>query len=292
VDDLWKFWHSLDAETSAAIIGAAATLLAATIGALLVIWQIGRQANHAIQQNQHNEAVKLKLQIYEEANHLLGTVTERWVDLSSYVRQFGSDLWLYEEARKQGVSWPLPKARAPLLNEKQYSLHSAATRLIGFTERWAIIDPRLDLFWLAINVSLHDAMNRFQDYFNLAHKLMPVDPPTASAQDFPFPWQPPTPSQQQELKTLQEAYDDALMILETYTADLAVELQLLLVGELFNRDTIKRREPIDPRHKVIRLDRYEELKSYLENETAWGRYKTEGEARVRANIQAKAKQTG
>jgi hypothetical protein len=132
------FWGGLTPEMQAALIGAIATVSTATLGAMAVIWQIGRQAHHAIQQNRHNEALKLKLQVYEQivatcraAEH---AVTELWAD----VHGFQFDVSLY---RQNAPQWPVPKARAKILLDKRSNLDRMSAEVIFLTERWQITYP-------------------------------------------------------------------------------------------------------------------------------------------------------
>ena len=68
----------------AAMIGAIATVVAGVIGALVVVWQIGRQARDAIRQTRHNETLKLKLKVYEEIIATCRSASDAVVNLSSY----------------------------------------------------------------------------------------------------------------------------------------------------------------------------------------------------------------
>ena len=63
--------------------------------------------------------------------------------------------------------------------------------------------------------------------------------------------------------------------------DFQVEMQNLSLGGLFEGKA-KRREPIDPKYVVVRIDRHDELLRHFETQTAWGRDKAETEASVRA----------
>jgi Na+-driven multidrug efflux pump len=62
-DQFLVFWHALTP--------AVATIIAATIGASAVAFQIGRQARNAIKLNRHTEALKLKLEVYKDIAKLL-----------------------------------------------------------------------------------------------------------------------------------------------------------------------------------------------------------------------------
>ena len=59
-------WDSLNPQIQSAMIIGGVTFLAAFVGFVAVIVQIGRQARAAIRQNRDNEAMKLKLRVYEQ----------------------------------------------------------------------------------------------------------------------------------------------------------------------------------------------------------------------------------
>jgi hypothetical protein len=54
-DWLGTFWNGLSSEVQAAMVGAAVTVLTATGGALLVVWQMGRQARDTLTANRETE---------------------------------------------------------------------------------------------------------------------------------------------------------------------------------------------------------------------------------------------
>lgn len=69
-DGIITWWAALNTGVQAALIGAGATIASATIGVLVVARQIRTQAANAIRQNKHNEALQLKMKVYEEITHL------------------------------------------------------------------------------------------------------------------------------------------------------------------------------------------------------------------------------
>lgn len=56
-------------------------------------------------------------------------------------------------------------------------------------------------------------------------------------------------------------------------------MQNVLVGPLFG-NTVPRRQPIDPRHVVISLDKDALLTRHFQEDSAWGRGVKETDARV------------
>jgi hypothetical protein len=56
-------WESIPQHVQGPIVSGAFTLLAALAGALVVFWQLGRQAMNTINANKQNERMKLKKQV-------------------------------------------------------------------------------------------------------------------------------------------------------------------------------------------------------------------------------------
>ncbi len=76
------------------------------------------------------------------------------------------------------------------------------------------------------------------------------------------------------------------MNLGCYIHDFQVEMQNLLLGELF-KQKLPPREPIDPNLVVVQFERYKELAEYFERETAWGRGKARIEGEVRGEVRSR-----
>ena len=89
---------SLDASLRPAVITGGATLIAALFGFTAVFIQIGRQARNAIKQNKLNEALKLKVQIYEETLKVSRKAQDAVSDFTSYLRNFSTTLSFIREA--------------------------------------------------------------------------------------------------------------------------------------------------------------------------------------------------
>jgi ABC-type nickel/cobalt efflux system permease component RcnA len=275
-------WTELDSEIQGSLVGAIATVLTATIGVLLVVWQIGRQARHAIQQNRHNEALKLKLQVYKEVAAKSRAAGFAESDLSSYVRIFETEVELARSMRTAGGSW-VPKARFPILSEKNNSLSEKTIEIVSMTERWQIIDPRIELFRMAIGAAMEDIRQTFDEYIKIVLPLLPMEISVPSHQGTLFPWHPPDDQSAQHLKQVSEDFLEALGKLGCFIYDIQVEMQNLLLGELFD-NVVSSREPLDPRYTVLRLDRHKELAHHFDKETKWGSNKAKAEARAQADL--------
>jgi hypothetical protein len=273
-------WSGLDAAARALIvselIGASATIGAAIIGVLVVFWQIGRQARFAISQQQHTERLKLKLDVYRELLRLCEAARHSIIQAHNFTGSFTQQLESYEAVATQGVVGIVPKSRATDFIEVWKKASDAVLDLIAWTEKWEIIDPRIEVFRTAFNATLHDNREEFAAYVDIASITMPRDQVGPTGQLTLFPWQPPTGDDREKLFSATARLRESLFDLGSYVEDLQKDMQNLLVGELFGR-RLRPRLPLDPEVVVVTLDRFDFLMKHFDENTAWGQLKAEYE---------------
>lgn len=272
--DTW--WDGLAPHVQTALIGAGATGTAALFGALLVVWQIGRQARNAIAANSASEAMKLKKEVYSELMRACEAALDVRRELLSYVQEFQRNLSERQIAENIGATFDPPRARPRELSKKYFKASEKMSDLIGLQERWEIIDPRSSIFRLAFAYVYHHLTKAWGGYFDLALKHMPYDPlPDGRV----FPWSVPKEKDLVLVRAATSELEQWLSLQECYILDFQVEMQNALLGDLFKGNKVPNREPIDPKYRVISLKNHEALKQYFEG-TGWGKYqeKTKKEA--------------
>lgn len=263
-------WNALDVQIKAAIIGAITTVLAAGVAATVVFHQIGRQVHGAIHQNRRNEALKLKLQVYEEIVEICRNATLADVSLGAFVHMLPTILNTARQLRQTQLT---SRYRTSVLIDAQDDATATLVAVISWIERWGIVDPRIDVFWWAINSAKHDIAEACRTYVQRAMTVLPREaPPGYPGEGDQLPWVPPDEQVTSELERLGEPILEALNTSGWYIFDLQLEMQNLLLGELFENQVVAR-EPIDPRFRAIRLDQRDELVRYFREESAWGRLK-------------------
>jgi hypothetical protein len=152
---------------------------------------------------------------------------------------------------------------------------SAVVEIVNLTERWRIIDPRIDVFGLATASAKHDIDVAWWPYFNAVVRRMPVEDRSGTN----FPWQPPDDAAVEEIGLKGPQLIGALTTFQSYIYDLQVEMQNLLLGGLFDRQ-ISARKPVDPGF-AIQLNRHREITTYFKCDTAWGQAQALVESEVR-----------
>lgn len=277
------WWGWVDPPVRAALVGAFATVTAATLAARMVIRQIGAQARNAINQNKHAETLKLKLDIYKQILVTCKKASAASLSLATFIRGFESDISL----RRAGALTGAPAARFTNYMKLNSEFGAETTELLFITERWGIVDSRMDVFKIAFNAALHDIREVGTRYTTECMTLMPVD--NGFVPGTVFPWSLPHDARYEILKAVSHDYSEALMTLDCYITDFQIEMENSLLGELFAA-RVSKRVPIDPRHVVVSLDRHAEVSAYFESdETSWGRYRKAVEERVRKELADKQK---
>jgi hypothetical protein len=296
-DQLSAFWYALPPDAKSTIIGssigAVATILTATFGAVIVIYQIGKQARHAIYQNRDNEAQKLSLDVYREIIGISLDASSARNALASFIREIHSSLrsarqWhdsnrdqLDERSYLQNILHPSPNLVT--LRDKHSQLNSNNLRVIAITETWQIIDPRIEIFKTAISAALFDIDMAYQPYYvmvsdcgtnRIAIHRQHFALPETSVPSPPFStsmvWDPPSSEVIDQIEIHGNALIANLMTLQWYIFDFQREMQSLLLKEMFH-NSIQPRVPLDPKGRIITLEQHEALYRYFIHCTNWGR---------------------
>jgi hypothetical protein len=295
VDAVWNLvvesWNTLPDAAKGSVFTACATILSAGIAATVVLLQIGRQARNALRQNAHNEKMKLKLKIYEEVLEVHKAAVDAQVAYENYIRLFQTSRGVAIALKAQKIPFAVPNASIPGLIREKGACIDRAIAIILLVEQWGIIDPRIQIFRTAISSAIHDINSADTPYFNAVMPFMPMPAPTAPSQtDNPHSpphvhdlWQPPDQQPSDALAALENAVLDEIGDLSGIIYDFQIEMQNLLLHDLFGRK-IAYREPLNPNIKVIRIDRFEPLTAYFGHDTPWGRSQKEITERVRTKF--------
>ena len=276
-------FSNLDPAIKAAIIGSLTTVITGIVGFIVLIWRLRVEAQRAIDENRSTEAMKLKLKIYEQE---VVTTVEKTVDaevaLAGFARRFVSDLNTYRTLTRAGLPAATPVARVPDLIGLKTSFDREAVAIVTFTERWFVVDPRFEVFRVAINAALYDVREEWGAYFDLVMRSVPIETPTG------LHWTAPGDDQLAAIDAASDRFIDRLGAVTAYSYDFQGEMQNVLVGPLFG-NTVLRRQPIDPRHVVISLDNDALLTRHFKEDSGWGRAVKKSEARVRNKLEVATK---
>jgi hypothetical protein len=264
--DFFLLWSGFGAETKAALIGAVATLGVGIVGFGGLILQMRSQGRQSRDSIAENERRRLKAAMYEDAVMVCREVTGTSIALANALRMMLLQVEYASQAHQADKPFDLPSVRYPALLEHYAQASDAILKFISLVEDRRIVDPRILIFRTAMSVVLHDTSKLMHSEFTAnVMASFPAQSPDGSI----FPYTPPSVQQAAVVKQISErfiaALDDAVM----YTEDFLVELQNLLLGDLFGKE-VAHRKPLDPAKKVITLEQADELEKWFAA-TDWGR---------------------
>lgn len=280
--DIWQLWTGRSPTVKAALIGACATMASALVASFVVFLQIGRQSRKAIEQAKNNEALRLRVDLYKEKLGVYHVAAGATTDLSGLVRSIHWALLNSRALADEGFQPSPPKYRFPDLMDLRAKADSAWIKTVFLIEDWIVVDVRMDIFRIAFAAANFEIERRMAKYADLTMRLLPAAKPGSLSGEL-FPWSCPPTETIEAVRVAGEELIDALSERTCYLVDFRTEMQNLLVSDLFSGKA-PAREPIDPRHKVISLAKFAELKKYFENDTEFGAHTHKIETDVRSGL--------
>lgn len=269
-------WGELAPPVQAAVVTASATCVAAFVGFTAVMLQLRRQARNASRQARETEADKLKLDIYKSIAKACTDAGKQEVMFATALRTAVSALQMAQRPQALPLLRIPPALRVPAMIKLNDDAGTAATDMIRLIEQWQIVDERLDVFQIAINVAQHDRREAWWPLFDASLRVLPHQNPQTGEL---LPWALPSVVEIAEFQAATSKMIDAGSALGAYVHDFQAEMQNLLLGSLFSH-RLPPRKPLDPRYRVVTLDRRVELLKHFDEETAFGRTKAETDRRV------------
>jgi hypothetical protein len=274
------------------VISGMATIVVAFTGVGFAVWQLERQAQNIIRGNRFTETTKRKQEIYKEILSACSAANRAQSEFGSYITSFEFDLRIAQTMASMGQIPNQPRARIDEFVSRSSALTDATVKLMGTIEQWEIIDLRMDVFRIAFSSALRDLSDEFSEYLKVILSVMPrnatqSNAPSSTFNSVPLPWHLPPAEKLEDVITRARSLSDKSLNLGSYISDFQVEMQNLLLADLFNNQ-IPPRKPIDPSLKVITLNRRDELKAFFETKSAWGRSKTAAETRAKDNLEGSA----
>jgi len=273
-------WTAMDSTLRAGFVQAAAALFAAIFGfggVIITIIMQGRQSRRAVAENERR---RIRAAMYEDAVGICRELADTSIELSNALRMMALQLLAASQAAEHGQQITLPDARFPALLASYGRFSDATIKAIILIETRRIVDPRLIVFRSALSVVLHDTRKIVHGEF--AAWVMP-NIPTDNPAGGVFPYQAPTTVRAGQISQLCQRVIDSLGDATAYSEDLLVELQNLLLGDLF-KSPVPARTPIDRAKRAVTLAQSEELEGWFRTTTDWGRELNRIEAEAIANF--------
>jgi hypothetical protein len=279
-------WNWLQTN-SVALIGHVLTFLGLIAAAITVAWQLRRQHQSSLALQRANAREALKLRIYEGLVRQIRKLSDANIMASMYAFGIPFAIENYQRELAAGHHPSGIKQRAPEFSDLHFRAGNEVAELLVEFESWSIAFPSLKVFQVALNAAAYNVHEAFPPLFSAFLRALPMDPPQGETGKPSIIPSPLTLAEQKVLKALVDTYKEAMDEVGCYIHDLAIEAQNNLLLGLFERE-VPRRQPLDPRHKVISTEprKVEELVRYFEKETPWGKNKASVAAAVIAEAQA------
>ena len=273
---MMTLWESLDASMQAAIVGVGGTVLTAIIALFAIAWQLSAQRKQSNDAIAENERRKLKAAMYEDAVKVARELVDSAIALSTPIRITALQVRTVAAAAAEGRQFMPPQTSVPDVLQKWSAAQEAVVRFIFLVEERRFIDPRLLVFRSAMNSVAHDAREAMDG--NLFVRLVDVVQHQLHNGDL-SQYVPPIETAE-HFNSASERLLSALQDMQCYAEDFLVELQNILLGDLFG-NAVSHRAPIDPNSKVVSLANFDDLEVWFNNSTPWGRHCAAVEAETR-----------
>ncbi len=264
----------LDPAITAALIGAGATLIAAAFGFGAIYFQLRSQGQQSRDAIAENERRKLKAEMYEAAVAVCRETADTAIELSNQHLTMSFELAVASRAAAANLGYELPTTRFLKLMSLYQAFSDAALKFIFLVENRQFIDARIIVFRTAMSVVLHETRElMFRQYPLHVMPALPAEKPDGTV----FPYTPPAETSATSIARLCDRMIEALSDAQAYTEDFLVELQNVLMGDLFDVN-IPVRVPADPARKVVTLKAANDLEKWFRANTAWGEENSKAEA--------------
>lgn len=251
-------------------VGHLIAALAAVLGAMMIVWQIGRQRMNEIDAQRENYKIKLRLQVYQEFSDKLLRASDSLGSAGMYAFCIPQHMELAAQGATASQVQPVSD-RAKALLDLDGKAHTELAETVMLIEKYLIIHPDLDIFRMALSSAAHDLRATFPALFEFMLHHFPVDlvtthgSSTANVQPF-------SPDEWERVRSMAMAYYDKASDAQCFLTDIQTELQKLFLGSLFPNQP-PRRTPADPWKRVLSLDSasVRSLRQHFLKNTEWGR---------------------
>lgn len=237
------WWGGLSDEIVGALIGAAATIVIGATGFKIVAWQIAEQARRA-----------LYVDIYKD---FVGAIREASDLQHGYISLVESFLWDIEahiELSSPSHTWAIPALRLKKLLDAREEKVNSIIRVLHVIDRWRVINSKIGLFSVALQVGLEQSSKAFRKYYGQFLQIVPKDNGEQ--------WTPPPPAELSLFKTSTSELIKAEWENLYFMMDCETELQFFLLGGLF-KTKVNRRTSSEKGELVLSLDNHAKLYSVL-----------------------------
>ncbi len=232
------------------------------VGILLGAWLV---LHNQRQNHRHEFSVELFRSMNE---HLTDTVQKLMIDLTA-VGSVAGRLRMFARLRKEvgsAVAWRRLGVNVQQLVETHQRAVTAVTDLPLTVGAHEIVAPALKpLAEFIAERCLMATRNQFSEFLERALVLVPLVDVVDGEERYVSPLEDPTDESIETLASLAEKYTDACVDVLAYATDLSRELQVQLLGDVFERDVPRRDDP----EGLVLSSRADDLARIAEVRRSW-----------------------
>lgn len=274
VANVEAWWSSVPIEIQSALIQGGGTMLAAVLAIGGLIIQLRSQAKQSRQTILETEARKLKMHMYEQGLSVAREVVNKALDFSTTVLRLSTDLQSEALGIRGGYPAPPTNIEFRQLLVEHGAFSEAGIQFAYLIENHRVIDPRITIFRDALSAILHDTRELVNGAF-IPH-VMRVLPRTVT--DGRILREEVSLDRLDRAAAILKEMHSRLHGVTTLMEDFNVEIQNLLLGDIFNR-RVEHRKPIDPASLVVTVEKHAEITVALAD-TPWGHMCRDEEAKA------------
>lgn len=272
-----SLFHESD---TAWIIEQIVPVLTALIAVLMAYWGFQKSYRNIEKDHKH----EFQIRTYEKILEAISLVTNQSSSYIAFLSSFSSQLTINFSSQEIGLLPTDLGSRPKDYIHRHHQYSQSITNLMMNLETIQIIEPKLKIFCTALSSINWEVGNYrdqitddtfsyvFNEFINRDGKEIKANPALITASD---------------MKRIQDTINNmcnSAIDGMCYIEDLKVELQNLLLGEVYSNRKLALRTPLVAGKKVISIERYDELKKYFREQHPMGIEQDRLEKEIRGNL--------
>lgn len=217
----------------------------------------------ALKRQAKNHQHQFQFKTYEEILKPIYEAQDKSGTYMAILNGFASQVSLNYTAQQEGYPPTDLKRRPEDYIQKHHEYLKSIGRLMKSLESILIIDPKLKIFITALS-SVHWDISQCWDQISQAtYSYLVKDLVGKNGENIQILPEPVTLEEKERIEKIVADMNEIMIDGTCYIMDLQIELQNLLLGEVYGGKKLKHRVPVAPKKRAISLENYEELKKHF-----------------------------
>ncbi len=235
--------------------------LAETILIPIIIAFVAIQA--ALKRQAKNHQHQFQFKTYEEILKPIHKAQEESGTYMALLNGFASQVSLNHTARQGGHQPTDLKRRPEDYIEKHSEYLKSLGQLMKSLEGILIIEPKLKIFITALS-SVHWDVSECRDQISQAtYSYLFKELLDENGESIKIAPEEATTEEKERIEKVVADMNEIMIDGTCYIMDLQIELQNILLGEVYGGKKLKHREPIDPKKMAISIENFDVLKKHF-----------------------------